>query len=285
MLGFGMRLGMGAPLLPLSIPSLFANGEQGAWWDPSDASTVFQDAAGTVPGAVDSPVGRINDKSGNGNHLLQTTDARRPILRQDGGTFYTEGDAVDDFLRTGPMNLSAFTALTVALAIRPGTKTPHYLFSVQAQTAVTGQPLAVLLEQEISTVRYGVVQFANSVDTRLSRSGAVVEPSVDQVVMGEYAYGGVSGYKGPPPSLVGQSIDGPPVTATTALDLDSNLPFTDAALGNAQYAGLGVIYNAGSPILHAEMRFHGGVMVTRKLSLQERWSLTRRLAAQQGRAL
>jgi hypothetical protein len=43
---------------------LFAAGEQGAWYDPSDFSTMFQDAAGTTPvTAVEQPVGLILDKS------------------------------------------------------------------------------------------------------------------------------------------------------------------------------------------------------------------------------
>lgn len=41
---------------------LFANGEQGAWYDPSDINTMFQDSAGTTPGAVGQPVGLILDK-------------------------------------------------------------------------------------------------------------------------------------------------------------------------------------------------------------------------------
>ena len=44
--------------------SLFAAGEQGAWYDPSDLSTLFQDAAGTTPvTAVEQPVGLMLDKS------------------------------------------------------------------------------------------------------------------------------------------------------------------------------------------------------------------------------
>ena len=61
--------------------SFFANGEQGAWYDPSDLTTVFQDAAGTTPvTAAEQPVGRINDKSGRGNHATQTTATKRPVL-------------------------------------------------------------------------------------------------------------------------------------------------------------------------------------------------------------
>jgi hypothetical protein len=58
---------------------LFLRGEQGGWWDSSDIETLFQDAAGTVPvRQLGQPVGRILDKSGNGNHLVQAIDAARP---------------------------------------------------------------------------------------------------------------------------------------------------------------------------------------------------------------
>jgi hypothetical protein len=44
--------------------ALFSSGEQGAWYDPSDFSTMFQDAAGTTPvTAVEQPVGLLLDKS------------------------------------------------------------------------------------------------------------------------------------------------------------------------------------------------------------------------------
>jgi hypothetical protein len=44
--------------------SLFANGEQGAWYDPSDLTTLFTDSAGTVPvTGVEQFVGLMLDKS------------------------------------------------------------------------------------------------------------------------------------------------------------------------------------------------------------------------------
>ena len=46
------------------VGSLFANGEQGMVYDPSDMSTLFQDSAGTTPvTAVEQPVGLVLDKS------------------------------------------------------------------------------------------------------------------------------------------------------------------------------------------------------------------------------
>lgn len=53
-------LGSGA----FSPLDLFKQGEQGAWYDPSDFSTMFQESVGTTPvTAVGQPVGLILDKS------------------------------------------------------------------------------------------------------------------------------------------------------------------------------------------------------------------------------
>ena len=50
--------------LSKTINSLFSKNEQGVWYDPSDFSTMLQNAAGTTPvTAVEQPVGLILDKS------------------------------------------------------------------------------------------------------------------------------------------------------------------------------------------------------------------------------
>ncbi len=75
------KLYHGANLIGTRIAELFANGEQGVWFDPSDLSTLFQDAAGTIPvTGVEQPVGLMLDKSGRGNHTSQVTTTARPIL-------------------------------------------------------------------------------------------------------------------------------------------------------------------------------------------------------------
>ena len=64
-----MRLGLGLRLRPPGamlnpIAALFANGEQGWVYDPSNLSTLFQDAAGTTPvTAMEQPVGLQLDLS------------------------------------------------------------------------------------------------------------------------------------------------------------------------------------------------------------------------------
>ena len=64
-----MRLGLSLKLPGLTawggypVPYLFQNGEQGFWYDPSDFSTLFQDAAGTTPvTAVEQPCSLMLDK-------------------------------------------------------------------------------------------------------------------------------------------------------------------------------------------------------------------------------
>ena len=58
------KLGASMKKAGLTPRTLFSAGEQGAWYDPSDMSTLFQDSAGTVPvTAVEQPVGLILDKS------------------------------------------------------------------------------------------------------------------------------------------------------------------------------------------------------------------------------
>lgn len=54
----------GKEIFSVFVKSLFANGEQGFWYDPSDMGTMYQDAAGTVPvTAVGQAVGLMLDKS------------------------------------------------------------------------------------------------------------------------------------------------------------------------------------------------------------------------------
>lgn len=77
--------------------TLFAGGKQGVWYDPSDKSTLFQDVAGTVPVTKDGdPVALMRDKSGNGNHAVQTVSTARPIYKTDGILHWLQLDGVDD---------------------------------------------------------------------------------------------------------------------------------------------------------------------------------------------
>lgn len=80
--------------------TLFVGDKQGVWYDPSDKSTLFQDVAGTIPVTQDGdPVALMKDKSGNGNHAVQTVSAARPVYKTDGGLHWLEFDGVNDYLK------------------------------------------------------------------------------------------------------------------------------------------------------------------------------------------
>lgn len=103
------------------IKSLFANNEQGFVYDPNDLTTMFQDAAGTVPvTGVGQPVGLVLDKSGRGNHARQTTSASRPILRQNAstGANYLEFDGSDDFFVTNSIDFTGTDEVALITAFR-----------------------------------------------------------------------------------------------------------------------------------------------------------------------
>lgn len=94
-----------------AILALFKDGKQGVFYDPSDKSTLFQDVAGTVPVTKDGdPVALMKDKSGNGNHAVQSVSAARPIYKTDGILHWLQTDGVDDFLDSSlvPWNGSLF---------------------------------------------------------------------------------------------------------------------------------------------------------------------------------
>ena len=64
-----------------SAARAIAAANNGLLFDPSDMSTLFQNYAGTVPvTAVEQPVGKMLDKSGNGYHATQSITASRPVL-------------------------------------------------------------------------------------------------------------------------------------------------------------------------------------------------------------
>jgi hypothetical protein len=81
------------PFCPID---LFANGEQGGFWDPSDLSTTFQDTAGTVPATADGQTVKcIKDKSGNGNHLTSSVGC---TLHNSGSQWWLEFDGATQYL-------------------------------------------------------------------------------------------------------------------------------------------------------------------------------------------
>lgn len=103
------------------MKNLFSNNEQGFFYDTNDLSTMFQDAAGTIPvTAAGQPVGLIRDKSGNNNHAFAKSSATRPILRRNAttGAYYLEFDGADDSFQTDTIDFTSTSEITVLAAVR-----------------------------------------------------------------------------------------------------------------------------------------------------------------------
>lgn len=94
-----MTFGFGDSTAVYTPVTLFSAGQQGALYDPSDLTTLWQDAAGTVPVTKSGdPVGLMKDRSGNGYHAKQTVSASRPTYQTDGILHKLMFDGVDDWL-------------------------------------------------------------------------------------------------------------------------------------------------------------------------------------------
>ena len=153
-------IGIGATLFKRAVmgsrgfsPSaLFANGEEGAWDDPSDLSTLFQNSNGTTAVAVGDPVGYMADKSGNGNHAIQATSTKRPTLQQDGSLYYLDFGG-DDGLATSDIDFTGGDQLTVCAGARKDTNTTMVV--AELSTNVSGNDGTFRLASLANTWRYG----------------------------------------------------------------------------------------------------------------------------------
>lgn len=148
-----MRIGVGLSIPELatrggrfSPASLFTGGVQGAWYDPSDYSTLFQDSSGTTPvTAVEQPVGLMRDKSGNNNHASQATATSRPVLRAR-YNLLTYSEQFDNAAWTK----TNATVTANATTAPDGTSTADFL----VETAATGSHQIVSNVNPISGVTY-----------------------------------------------------------------------------------------------------------------------------------
>ena len=98
---------------------LFSPGVFGFWHDYTDPSTWFQDTAGTTPSAtLGDPVGRVNDKSGNGVTGLQSVSAARPTRGR-----MPLGGVRNRMLRTSEFTNSYWDAASFGASVSANTTT------------------------------------------------------------------------------------------------------------------------------------------------------------------
>jgi hypothetical protein len=96
--------------------SLFGSGEKGIWFE-AHPDYCYTDVAMTTNATVGQAVAAWEDRSGNGHHALQSTLAKRPILRQEvSGEYYLDFDGTDDALVTSKIDLSGTDRASVLVA-------------------------------------------------------------------------------------------------------------------------------------------------------------------------
>jgi hypothetical protein len=119
MIGAGIR-GSGVGRARFSPALFFSRGEQGGWYDPSDLSTLFQDAAGATPVTdVGQSVRLMRDKSGRGNHATAPSDAARPVLQQDSsGLLHLLFDGSNNSMSTSAIDFTGTDKMAVFAGVR-----------------------------------------------------------------------------------------------------------------------------------------------------------------------
>lgn len=139
------------------IRKLFANNEQGFAYDPNDLTTMFQDAAGTIPvTGAGQPVGLIKDKSGRGNHSRQTTSASRPILQRNAttGAYYLAHDGADDFFVSNSIDFTMTDKVSLFAGVRKLVDNTQMVVELSANTNANTGAFALVAGSDLGGIGY-----------------------------------------------------------------------------------------------------------------------------------
>jgi hypothetical protein len=146
------------PIKP-TLQDFFSNGEAGAASAFPDLSSLYQDAAGTVPvTAIGQQVYRVNDLSGRNNHLLQATALARPRLGR------TPAGGVRNLLQQTEAFDNTFWTKTNVSVAPSATAAPDGVSAVYEITpsAVLGYAHGVSVIVALTSVAYTVSCYAKA---------------------------------------------------------------------------------------------------------------------------
>jgi hypothetical protein len=168
------------------------------WLDAADRTTLFTDTAGTTNATSGQTIARWNDKSGNGNYLLQSTSSNRPTLSSFANTpavyFATNGLSLTSVSNSATTGNSARTmfllqyAPTTTSITRVGTGThsagsPPTAFGFDNNTTGSTAVLTPYVYTSADVIRYVSLR-------TLSLLYAYYDPT-SSTIGGGYSFGNV----------------------------------------------------------------------------------------------
>ncbi len=144
---------------------LFGAGEQGAWYDVADMSTLFQDAAGATPvTAVEQQVGRMLDKSGRGNHATQVTATKWPKYSRRVNLYASTENLSSVWTLTGATVTASGTSPTGSAAWLMSDSAVTSVHTAGQQATVTNARHLLRLLAKPQGGQYVYLQVGNGVD-------------------------------------------------------------------------------------------------------------------------
>ena len=197
MFGLGVNKLGSIRTAPFSPQALFSTGDSGVWLDVSDLSSMFQLSDGTTAAAVDSPVGYIRDKSGNGNHAIQATSTRRPVLRQADGLYYLDFDGGQG-LQVASLDLTATDELTHFTGHTKTASTENALLLEHSSSAVNENGTFAVSAPQNPTNHYliaarGTVRSSDAVTSATYAGAFTAVTTVTADISGDLIVGRING--------------------------------------------------------------------------------------------
>lgn len=179
MIGTGIGLGVSGFRLPsVGFSPSSISGLQ-LWLDASDASTVYQAAAGSLATADGDPVGQWQDKSGNARHFAQASGTNKPALKTaiKNGRNVIRWDGVDDYLDGGDILDFGTGAFSIFIVLRNSVTTDTPVF---VKDNGNGSELGVFISLNSVSSNSGITYWNGSNNTfgYASATVAWMQPSV-----------------------------------------------------------------------------------------------------------
>jgi hypothetical protein len=175
----------GASTLAKKIAALFAAGKPGAWYDPSDLASLFQDSAGTIPvTAVGQPVGLMRDKSGRGNHASQAIAINRPLLNQDAnGKYCLAFNGTTSCMATGNFDLSATDKVTLLAGVKKSNDTAAIIMELGVNVALTAGSFYLVSGNDLGVTGYTSIGRGDAASSAALASKIATFPAPDTAVV------------------------------------------------------------------------------------------------------